>query len=97
MGEERAPGRDEQLAMLAALLDGDVPLAYRIATSLLSEGVPFDELTADILAPVQHEVGRRWAEGDLGVADEHAATRQSRSSSCSWARRRNRRRGRPSS
>src|SRR4029078_2696465 len=51
-----------------------VPLAYRIATSLLSEGVPFDELTADILAPVQHEGGPRWAEGDLGVADEHAAS-----------------------
>jgi methanogenic corrinoid protein MtbC1 len=74
MDEERAPGRDERLAMLAALLDGDVPLAYRIATSLLAEGVPFDELSADILAPVQHEVGRRWAEGDLGVADEHAAS-----------------------
>ena len=65
---------DERLAMLAALVNGDVPLAYRIAVELLAHGVPFDDIVIDVLSPVQAELGRRWATGDLGVADEHAAS-----------------------
>jgi methanogenic corrinoid protein MtbC1 len=64
----------ERLAMLAALVDGDVSLAVRLASSLLAGGLPFDELSADILSPVQQDVGRRWAEGDLTIAEEHAAS-----------------------
>ncbi|HET6877796.1 MAG TPA: cobalamin-dependent protein [Jatrophihabitans sp.] len=64
----------ERVAMLAALVDGDVPLAYRLAVELLAEGVPFDDIAVDVLAPVHAELGRRWAAGDLGVADEHAAS-----------------------
>jgi methanogenic corrinoid protein MtbC1 len=64
----------ERLAMLAALVDGDVPLAYRIAVELLAHGVPFDDIVIDVLSPVQAELGRRWAAGDLGIADEHAAS-----------------------
>jgi methanogenic corrinoid protein MtbC1 len=64
----------EQLAMLAALVDGDVPLAYRIAIELLAHGVPFDDIVTNVLTPVQTELGRRWVAGDLGVADEHAAS-----------------------
>ena len=65
---------DERLAMLAALVNGDVPLAYRIAMELLAYGVPFDDIVIDVLSPVQEELGRRWATGDLGIADEHAAS-----------------------
>ncbi len=65
---------DERLAMLAALVSGDVPLAYRLATDLLAQGLPFEEIVNDVLSPVQEELGRRWAEGDLGIADEHAAS-----------------------
>ena len=65
---------DERFAMLAALVNGDVPLAYRLAVELLAQGVPFDDIAVDVLAPVQAELGRRWAAGDLGVADEHAAS-----------------------
>lgn len=64
----------ERFAMLAALVNGDVRLAYRLACELLAQGVPFDDIAADVLAPVQAELGRRWAAGDLGVADEHAAS-----------------------
>jgi len=64
----------ERLAMLAALVDGDVALAYRIAVELLAHGVPFDDIVIDVLSPVQAELGRRWAAGDLGIADEHAAS-----------------------
>lgn len=64
----------ERVAMLVALVNGDVRLAYRLAVELLAQGVPFDEIAGDVLAPVQAELGRRWAAGDLGVADEHAAS-----------------------
>src|SRR5664279_2940351 len=65
---------DERLAMLAALVNGDVPLAYGLAVELLAQGLPFDDIAVDVLAPVQAELGRRWAAGDLGIADEHAAS-----------------------
>ncbi len=71
--DRRAEG-DERLAMLAALVNGDVPLAYRLAIELLAHGVPFDDIVGDVLSPVQEELGRRWAAGDLGIADEHAAS-----------------------
>jgi methanogenic corrinoid protein MtbC1 len=63
-----------RIALLAALVDGDLDTAYRVATGLLEEGVGFEALVADVLGPVQQELGVRWADGDLTVADEHAAT-----------------------
>jgi methanogenic corrinoid protein MtbC1 len=63
-----------RIALLAALIDGDLDGAYRVATGLLDEGVPFEVLVAEVLGPVQRELGLRWADGDLTVADEHAAT-----------------------
>ena len=60
--------------MLAALVDGDVAFADHLARRLLSSGVPFVQIARDVLSPVQREVGRRWAAGDLGIADEHAAS-----------------------
>ena len=66
--------RSERLALLSALVDGDAAVAFRIATKLLDEGVGFEQLVTDVLAPVQHELGRRWATSDLGIADEHAAS-----------------------
>jgi methanogenic corrinoid protein MtbC1 len=66
--------RSERLALLSALVDGDAAHAFRLATKLLDEGVSFEQLVTDVLAPVQHELGRRWATSDLGIADEHAAS-----------------------
>ena len=79
---DRPTTGDERLATLAALVNGDVTLAYRLATELLAQGVPFDDIVVDVLSPVQRELGRRWAAGDLGVADEHAA---SAGSMTSWS------------
>ena len=39
----RPETHDERLAMLATLVSGDVPLAYRLAVELPGQGVPFDE------------------------------------------------------
>jgi methanogenic corrinoid protein MtbC1 len=63
-----------RIALLAALVDGDLDTAYRVATGLLDEGVAFEALVGEVLGPVQQELGTRWADGDLTVADEHAAT-----------------------
>ena len=63
-----------RIALLAALVDGDLDTAYRVASGLLDEGVAFEALVAEVLGPVQQELGMRWADGDLTVADEHAAT-----------------------
>ncbi|MGZ8734282.1 MAG: cobalamin B12-binding domain-containing protein [Acidimicrobiia bacterium] len=63
-----------RIALLAALVDGDLATAYRVAIKLLDEGVPFEALVSEVLGPVQRELGRRWAQGDLTVADEHAST-----------------------
>ena len=65
---------DERLAMLAALVNGDTALAFRVAQDCLSNGVAFDRIVDHVLQPVQESFGRRWAEGELGIADEHAAT-----------------------
>ncbi len=65
---------DERLAMLAALVNGDAALAFRLAQDCLSDGVPFDRIVDHVLQPVQETVGHRWADGELSVADEHAAT-----------------------
>ncbi len=65
---------EERLAMLAALVNGDVALAYRLATELLAHGVPFDDIAVEVLAPVQADLGQRWADGDIGIAYEHAAS-----------------------
>jgi methanogenic corrinoid protein MtbC1 len=75
MPDAEAPGfRRERLALLSALVDGDAAIAFRLATKLLDEGISFELLVTDVLAPVQHELGRRWATNDLGIADEHAAS-----------------------
>jgi methanogenic corrinoid protein MtbC1 len=38
------------------------------------------EIAENVLRPVQHELGRRWMEGDLCVADENAASAATESS-----------------
>ncbi len=65
---------DERLAMMAALVNGDTALAFRVAQDCLSNGVSFDRIVDHVLQPVQEALGHRWAEGELGIADEHVAT-----------------------
>lgn len=72
--EGRNTSDDEHLAMVAALVNGDVSLAYRLTTEFLAHGVRFEDIVVNVLGPVQTELGERWAAGDLGVADEHAAS-----------------------
>ena len=76
MGYELEPSNVSgvRTVLLAALIDGDLGIAYAITTGLLEEGVPFETLMTDVIGPIQSEIGRRWADGDLTIADEHAST-----------------------
>lgn len=49
---------------------GDARAGVRLALDLLARGVPFDDLV-QMLADVQRDVGRRWADAEWSVADEH--------------------------
>ena len=59
-------GRARELAM------------FRSPTGSRSSSLPREcrsmRSSCDVLSPVQTELGRRWAAGDLGIADEHAAS-----------------------
>lgn len=63
-----------RLALRSALVDGDVHTAYRLCLRLLDEGTSFDAIVRSVLMPIQVDLGRRWAAGDISIADEHAAT-----------------------
>src|SRR4026209_2320091 len=65
---------NERLSMLAALVSGDVSLAYRLAIELLAHGVGFNEIVGDVFGPVQTVLGERWAAGALVGSDEQPRT-----------------------
>lgn len=63
-----------ELALTSAALAGDAGGLYRIAGSLMDEGIPFDSLLFDYLMATERSVGQRWAQGDYLIAEEHAVT-----------------------
>ncbi|HEU4320638.1 MAG TPA: cobalamin-dependent protein [Acidimicrobiia bacterium] len=63
-----------ELALLSSAMSGDVGGLYRIASDLMDNGVPFDDLLFDYLMATERSVGRRWAQGDYLIAEEHAVT-----------------------
>lgn len=63
-----------QLGITSAAISGDAGTLYRIASSLMDEGVPFDSLLFDHLLPAERSLGHRWQQGDYLVSEEHAAT-----------------------
>ena len=70
-------GSDEsaiQLGITSAAISADAGALYRIASSLMDEGVAFDSLLFDYLLPAERAVGHRWEQGDYLISEEHAAT-----------------------
>jgi methanogenic corrinoid protein MtbC1 len=65
--------------LLLTLGAADQVAAHGIVERASALGWSADELRCDLIAPVMHEVGRRWELGEIGVADEHLAT-----SVCEW-------------
>lgn len=61
-------------AYLDRLVRGDRAGAVTVARQCVSDGMDVADILMDVLAPVQREVGRRWALGLLSVAHEHFCT-----------------------
>jgi methanogenic corrinoid protein MtbC1 len=61
-------------AFLAHVERGENQRATRGVLDLFDGGMSCAEIVADVLAPIQLEVGARWATAQWSVADEHLAT-----------------------
>lgn len=70
-----ATARHETLDLyLEVALRGDRNTALTIVREALREGMSPRELYLDVLQEAQYEVGRRWADNEITVAQEHTAT-----------------------
>ncbi len=61
-------------SFLGHALVGESHQAVRFALDLLDAGIPEEAVITDLLAPAQRQVGERWHQNTLSVADEHLAT-----------------------
>ncbi|MDZ7750610.1 MAG: cobalamin-dependent protein [Gammaproteobacteria bacterium] len=57
-----------------AALRGDRQAARNLLEEALAQGVDLRDLYVDVLQAAQYEVGRRWFENRITVAEEHMAT-----------------------
>lgn len=62
------------LGIQSALLAGDPGMAYGLISELMADGVSFDRVLFEVLAPLQRDVGTRWLRADYRIAEEHAAS-----------------------
>ena len=56
------------------MLAGDVAGAWSVVESALVSGATPPEIHLELLAPALRSIGRRWADGEITVADEHRAS-----------------------
>lgn len=59
---------------LELLLSGDRAGAVEHARRHVDDGMDPADFYLDVLAPAQHEVGQRWAQGHISIAQEHFCT-----------------------
>ncbi|MBA2453941.1 MAG: cobalamin B12-binding domain-containing protein [Chloroflexia bacterium] len=52
-------------------MQGDAAGARRTVLSAYNSGMPLAEIYDDVLRPALYEVGRRWADGDVTIVQEH--------------------------
>lgn len=62
------------LRYVEALLEGDRPRAFALIESAREAGTTVAEIYVNVLQPALEEVGRRWSEGAIDVAQEHYVT-----------------------
>lgn len=67
-------------AYLDHALGGEARQAVELTLGLLDAGVPGETVIAELLATAQQQVGERWHQNELTVADEHLATGAAQSS-----------------
>lgn len=58
----------------ARLLAGDESGAWRLVEDARRSGAEPGEVLTAMLAPALRSIGRRWADGELAIADEHRAS-----------------------
>ena len=71
--EGLAPG-SLPLRYVEALLEGDRSRAFALVESAREGGTTVAEIYVSVLQPALEEVGRRWSEGAIDVAQEHYVT-----------------------
>jgi MerR family transcriptional regulator, light-induced transcriptional regulator len=57
-----------------ALVDADLVVARALVEDAAALGTPVRDLYLEVLQPALYEIGRRWEEAQLSVAQEHLAT-----------------------
>lgn len=60
--------------LIERLLAGDENGATQLLESSMASGATAEEVYLDFLSPSLIEVGQRWHDGDISIADEHLAT-----------------------
>lgn len=60
--------------LIERLLAGDENGATQLLESSMASGATAEEVYIDFLTPCMTEVGRRWHDGEITIADEHIAT-----------------------
>jgi len=68
-----APPATGARELLGALLHFDAAEAHAVFDRLLAQR-SLDAVLRDVVLPVLHEIGERWAQGEVSVAQEHYAT-----------------------
>jgi methanogenic corrinoid protein MtbC1 len=65
-------------AYLRALLERRTADARATVAAALTGGMAVQDVYLEVLAPALHQVGHRWAVGEMNVAEEHYATEVTR-------------------
>jgi len=81
-GDHRASNADERRALRSVhrerlerrLLAGDEVGAWGVVESAMASGAEPAEVLTEMLSPSLQSIGRRWADGELVIADEHRAS-----------------------
>lgn len=60
---------------VSALLAGETDETRRLTERLIDGGVAAAEFCDNLFGPAMQEIGRRWHDGEITIADEHRASR----------------------
>ena len=73
-GEQTAPREVHRRRLERRVLAGDEAGAWGVVDAALASGASPAEVLTEMVAPSLRSIGRRWADGELSVADEHRAS-----------------------
>lgn len=60
--------------LIASLLAGDAAQARSEVRKVISDGATAGDVYIHLFTPALHDIGRRWADGNIGVGEEHRAS-----------------------